>query len=93
VAIVALMAPRIEPSLPEPIEEIIAREMRELRINRTTYFEIAGAFLAGFRTREREDAAELKRLGEWARRAERRFTTIERKLRIPPPESGRSPAQ
>ena len=76
------MAPRIEPDLPEPIEEIIARELRAKGISRTHYFEAAAAFMAGYEKREREDAAELSRLGDWAGRAERRIARIERRLGI-----------
>lgn len=79
------MAPRIEPSLPEPIETMIARELRAKGISRTHYFETAAAFLAGYEKREREDAEELNRLSEWARHADRRLETVERRLRIKRP--------
>jgi hypothetical protein len=79
------MPPRIEPSLPEPIETVIARELREKGISRTHYFETAAAFMAGYKKREREDADELNRLGEWARRVDRRLETVERRVRIRPP--------
>lgn len=85
------MAPRIEPVLPEPLEAIVAREMRAKRISRTHYFEIAGAFLAGYDARAKDDDAELGRLGEWASEADRRFRRIETRLRIPPPRHAAPP--
>jgi hypothetical protein len=74
------MAPRIEPSLPEPIEMVIARELRAKGISRTHYFETAAAFLAGYEKREREDAEELNRLSEWAKQTDRRLDTVERRI-------------
>jgi len=76
------MAPRIEPSLPEPIETVIARELRAKGISRTHYFETAAAFLAGYEKRKREDAEELHRLSEWVKQADRRLNTVERRVGI-----------
>jgi hypothetical protein len=74
--------PRIEPLLPEPLEAIIARDRLRLRTSRTHYFEIAAAFMVGYQARREDDAAELRRLSEWAAQAERRLDAAVRMLGI-----------
>src|SRR5262245_26123730 len=78
------MAPRIEPRVPQSIETIISRELRQKGISRTHYFETAAAFLAGYRARQRDDVAELEQLSEQIADLEPRLDAIESYLHLRP---------